>query len=130
MPQTPSSTTDITARRTGQGVMVERRYTEPGVHPFDQVEWEIRDAVIGDPDAPAFEQREVEFPAALYYLGVEGPSVVQDDLYRRPAPSDYVVVRQHDAVFAPDHTRPGSATHSAHLHHALVGALDHLRARR
>jgi ribonucleoside-diphosphate reductase alpha chain len=62
MPQTPSSTTDITARRTGQGVMVERRYTEPGVHPFDQVEWETRDAVIGDPENPAFEQRGVEFP--------------------------------------------------------------------
>ncbi|HEX2126687.1 MAG TPA: hypothetical protein VHF45_09030, partial [Thermoleophilaceae bacterium] len=62
MPQTPSSTTDITARRTGQGVMVERRYTQPGVHPFDQIEWEIRDAVIGDPQNPAFEQRGVEFP--------------------------------------------------------------------
>ena len=62
MPQTPSSTADITTRRTGQGVTVARRNTEPGVHPFDQVEWEIRDALIGDPEAPAFEQRGVEFP--------------------------------------------------------------------
>jgi ribonucleoside-diphosphate reductase alpha chain len=62
MPQTPSSTADITARRTGQGVTIERRFTEPGVHPFDAIEWEIRDAVIGDPEAPAFEQRGVEFP--------------------------------------------------------------------
>src|SRR5919201_3555286 len=62
MPQTPSSTADITAHRTGQGVTVERRYTTPGVHPFDQVEWEIRDAIIGDPESPAFEQRGVEFP--------------------------------------------------------------------
>jgi ribonucleoside-diphosphate reductase alpha chain len=62
MPQTPSSAADTTARRTGQGVMVERRYTEPGVHPFDQIEWEIRDAVIGNPENPAFEQRGVEFP--------------------------------------------------------------------
>jgi len=85
MPQTPSSAADITThptgqgvtveRRytepgvlditthpTGQGVTVERRYTEPGVHPFDQVEWEIRDALIGDPEDPAFEQRDVEFP--------------------------------------------------------------------
>jgi ribonucleoside-diphosphate reductase alpha chain len=30
--------------------------------PFDAIEWEIRDAVIGDPDNPAFEQRGVEFP--------------------------------------------------------------------
>ncbi len=44
------------------GVEVERRFTEPGTHPFDAVEWERRDAVIGDPDKPAFEQRGVEFP--------------------------------------------------------------------
>jgi ribonucleoside-diphosphate reductase alpha chain len=44
------------------GLTVERRHTTPGVHPFDQVEWELRDAVIGDPSDPAFEQRGVEFP--------------------------------------------------------------------
>ncbi|MBX5468859.1 MAG: vitamin B12-dependent ribonucleotide reductase [Thermoleophilaceae bacterium] len=47
---------------SADGVQVERRFTEPGVHPFDMVEWEIRDAVIGDPEDPAFEQRGVEFP--------------------------------------------------------------------
>ena len=44
------------------GLTVERRFTTPEVHPFDEVEWEIRDAVIGDPAEPAFEQRGVEFP--------------------------------------------------------------------
>ena len=44
------------------GLTVERRHTTPGVHPFDEVEWELRDAVIGDPSAPAFEQHGVEFP--------------------------------------------------------------------
>src|SRR6476661_2621759 len=57
MPSKSTATTISTA-----GVTVERRYTEPGVHPFDAVEWEIRDAVIGDPAKPAFEQRGVEFP--------------------------------------------------------------------
>ncbi|MEX2025344.1 MAG: vitamin B12-dependent ribonucleotide reductase, partial [Thermoleophilaceae bacterium] len=57
----PSSRTAQTTASTA-GVEIERRYTEPGVHPFDAVEWEIRDAVIGDPEKPAFEQREVEFP--------------------------------------------------------------------
>src|SRR5919205_399827 len=33
---------------TGRGVSLERRFTEAGKHPFDCVEWEIRDAVIGD----------------------------------------------------------------------------------
>src|ERR671930_1513395 len=46
----------------GDGVSVGRRFTEPGVSPFDAVEWEIRDALIGDPEKPAFEQRGVEFP--------------------------------------------------------------------
>ncbi len=45
-----------------KGVVVERRLTREGVHPFDEIEWEIRDAVIGDPANPAFEQRGVEFP--------------------------------------------------------------------
>ena len=44
------------------GVTVERRLTREGVHPFDEVEWELRDAIIGDPANPAFEQRGVEFP--------------------------------------------------------------------
>jgi ribonucleoside-diphosphate reductase alpha chain len=44
------------------GLSVGRRFTTPGVHPFDEVEWELRDAVIGDPAKPAFEQRDVEFP--------------------------------------------------------------------
>src|SRR5688572_30341214 len=47
---------------SGAGVSVPRRFTEAGRHPLDCVEWEIRDAVIGDPANPAFEQRGVEFP--------------------------------------------------------------------
>ena len=34
----------------------------PASHPFDEIEWETRDALIGDPAKPAFEQRDVEFP--------------------------------------------------------------------
>jgi ribonucleoside-diphosphate reductase alpha chain len=57
------SKTAIASPKNGlQGLSVERRFSTPGVHPFDQVEWEIRDAVIGNPEAPAFEQRGVEFP--------------------------------------------------------------------
>src|SRR4051812_33011600 len=64
MTQPGNAATETTTVRTGQGVTVARRFTEPGVHPFDAVEWEIRDALIGDPESPAFEQRDVEFPAA------------------------------------------------------------------
>jgi ribonucleoside-diphosphate reductase alpha chain len=47
---------------SSEGITVQRRHTTPGVHPFDEIEWEFRDAVIGDPENPAFEQRGVEFP--------------------------------------------------------------------
>src|ERR687893_1796095 len=50
------------AQTASGGLTVSRRFTTPGVHPFDEVEWELRDAVIGDPANPAFEQRGVEFP--------------------------------------------------------------------
>ncbi|HEU5061756.1 MAG TPA: vitamin B12-dependent ribonucleotide reductase, partial [Solirubrobacterales bacterium] len=57
------SQTAISSPKNGlKGLSIERRFSTPGVHPFDQVEWEIRDAVIGNPESPAFEQRGVEFP--------------------------------------------------------------------
>src|SRR5262245_28753228 len=45
------------------GMRFARRFTKPGVHPYDEVEWELRDAVIssGSGDV-AFEQRNVEVP--------------------------------------------------------------------
>jgi len=57
------SQTVTSAPKTGlKGLAVKRRFSSPGTHPFDEVEWEIRDAVIGNPESPAFEQRGVEFP--------------------------------------------------------------------
>src|SRR5688500_7994256 len=57
-----AATPSVTA--AGAGVSVPRRFTTSDKHPFDCVEWELRDAVIGDPDDPAFEQRGVEFPVS------------------------------------------------------------------
>jgi ribonucleoside-diphosphate reductase alpha chain len=54
-------------RTTEKGLVIERRFSTPGVHPYDELEWEKRDAVIGDPQAeggPAFEQHDVEFPTS------------------------------------------------------------------
>jgi ribonucleoside-diphosphate reductase alpha chain len=39
-----------------------RYFTVPGIDPYEQVEWEQRDALIPGKDGPTFEQREVEFP--------------------------------------------------------------------
>jgi ribonucleoside-diphosphate reductase alpha chain len=48
--------------QAGQPLTVRRKFTSPGVHPFDSVDWELRDARIGHGDKVAFEQRGVEFP--------------------------------------------------------------------
>jgi ribonucleoside-diphosphate reductase alpha chain len=50
------------AARPGEGLSVRRRFTSPGVHPFETVDWEVRDARIGHGDHVAFEQTDVEFP--------------------------------------------------------------------
>jgi ribonucleoside-diphosphate reductase alpha chain len=39
-----------------------RFFTIPGRDPFDEVDWELRDALIPGKGGPAFEQRQVEFP--------------------------------------------------------------------
>src|SRR6201747_3094999 len=57
-----SKTATASPKNGLRGLSVERRFSTPGVHPFDQIEWEVRDALIGNPEKPAFEQRGVEFP--------------------------------------------------------------------
>ncbi len=47
---------------TGSALSIKRFFTSPGTHPFDAVEWELRDARIGHGDRVAFEQEGVEFP--------------------------------------------------------------------
>ncbi|MFY9577717.1 MAG: vitamin B12-dependent ribonucleotide reductase [Gaiellaceae bacterium] len=41
---------------------VRRYFTIPGRDPFDEIEWETRDAFIPGKEKPAFEQKSVEFP--------------------------------------------------------------------
>ena len=54
-------------RFTGEGacgLTFERRWTRPGVHPYDEVTWEIRTASIGSESGKiVFEQRDVEVPS-------------------------------------------------------------------
>jgi ribonucleoside-diphosphate reductase alpha chain len=69
-----AATTTRTAKKTAsapakgpadQGLTVERVFTTPGVHPYDEVEWESRDVVMTNwrDGSINFEQRGVEFPA-------------------------------------------------------------------
>ena len=55
--QTPENIVDEDAK-----LGVRRLFTIPGRDPFEEIEWEIRDANIPGKDKPAFEQRDVEFP--------------------------------------------------------------------
>ena len=53
-------------RFTGDGVRgltFERRWTRPGVHPYDEIAWEVRTAAIGTESGKlVFEQKDVEVP--------------------------------------------------------------------
>src|SRR2546425_666438 len=55
---------DVSVKRSG--LSFKRYFTKDGVHPFDEVEWEVRDAVIPNykEGGNAFEQRDVEFPVS------------------------------------------------------------------
>ncbi len=57
-PQTPMSAD----AKAGKGLSIQRYFTTPNEHPYDAIEWELRDARIGHGDKVSFEQREVEFP--------------------------------------------------------------------
>src|SRR5215831_8359132 len=46
----------------GAHLGVRRYFTIPGRDPFDEVEWETRDAFIPGKEKPAFDQKAVEFP--------------------------------------------------------------------
>jgi len=67
--QTPSQTPSNSgatqqSRRSSPGLTFHRHFTEPGISPYDQVTWELRDAVIQDfKGKPIFEQKAVEVPA-------------------------------------------------------------------
>src|SRR5688500_13478131 len=54
-----------TKARIVPGLEFPRYFTRPAVDPFDEVEWEVRSAVIGNEQGKVvFEQRDVEFPRA------------------------------------------------------------------
>jgi ribonucleoside-diphosphate reductase alpha chain len=62
---TTDSTTDEVVNAVsdeGARLGVRRFFTIPGRDPFDEIDWETRDALIPGRNGPAFEQRGVEFP--------------------------------------------------------------------
>ncbi|MPZ74378.1 MAG: adenosylcobalamin-dependent ribonucleoside-diphosphate reductase, partial [Nitriliruptorales bacterium] len=56
----------VSTGRDTMGLKLARHFTTEGVHPYDEIDWELRDAVVKDwrTGGVSFEQREVEFPVA------------------------------------------------------------------
>ena len=65
----------------GRGVTIERIYTTPGVHPYDEVTWEKRDVVQQNwrTGETIFEQRGVEFPD---FWSVNASTIVTTKYFR------------------------------------------------
>src|SRR6187549_2229887 len=68
-PQVESTSTEALARPSAPvasnapGIEYERFFTREGIDPFDEIEWDVRSAVIGNEKGNVvFEQRDVEIP--------------------------------------------------------------------
>ena len=62
-PMSSTSQGSVPVTEAARGLRFQRRYTTPGVHPYDTVEWELRDALItNERGEKIFEQRGVEVP--------------------------------------------------------------------
>ena len=90
MEETEESTADVSvddaatanALLVEGGLTVERLFSNPGVDPYDGVEWEKRTATIsGDDGEVVFEQKDMEFPAAWSQLAT---NVVASKYFRGP----------------------------------------------
>jgi ribonucleoside-diphosphate reductase alpha chain len=54
---------DVSVQRAEpKGLRIERHFTRDGVHPYDEVEWELRDSAIPGESGNVFEQKGVEVP--------------------------------------------------------------------
>src|SRR5437870_11979036 len=61
-PETASDEVRNTVVDDAASVGIKRLFTIPGRDPFEEIEWETRDAFIPGKDKPVFEQKGVEFP--------------------------------------------------------------------
>ncbi len=52
----------VSAPAPKRGLRLERHFTHEGVHPYDEIDWELRDAVIPGEGGNVFEQKGVEVP--------------------------------------------------------------------
>ncbi|MTB14237.1 MAG: vitamin B12-dependent ribonucleotide reductase, partial [Actinobacteria bacterium] len=81
MPETVSTRPSATASKSKKGLRIERIFTTPGVHPYDEVTWERRDVVQTNwkSGEVIFEQRGAEFPD---FWSVNASTIVTTKYFR------------------------------------------------
>jgi ribonucleoside-diphosphate reductase alpha chain len=79
--QGAAGSTNGVKRSAGKGLKIERIFTKPGVHPYDEVTWERRDVVMTNwrDGSVNFEQRGVEFPE---FWSVNAANIVTTKYFR------------------------------------------------
>jgi ribonucleoside-diphosphate reductase alpha chain len=65
--------------RTPAGLRFERFFTSDGLHPYDAIDWELRDAIIPGDGGTVFEQKGVEVPA---FWSMTATNVVASKYFR------------------------------------------------
>ena len=78
-PQSAHPDRDPEPSRPTTGLRFERQFTRDGVHPYDEIMWELRDAVIPGEGGNVFEQKDVEVPA---FWSMTATNVVASKYFR------------------------------------------------
>ncbi|MFI7637616.1 vitamin B12-dependent ribonucleotide reductase [Nonomuraea sp. NPDC049400] len=81
MTETASGSVARGGKRPRKGLKMKRIFTKPGVHPYDEIQWERRDVVMTNwrDGSVNFEQRGVEFPA---FWSVNAANIVTTKYFR------------------------------------------------
>jgi ribonucleoside-diphosphate reductase alpha chain len=75
------------ATEAARGLTIDRIFTTPGVHPYDEVSWERRDVVQQNwrTGETVFEQRGVEFPE---FWSINASTIVTSKYFRGAVGTD------------------------------------------
>ncbi|WP_299050162.1 vitamin B12-dependent ribonucleotide reductase [uncultured Nocardioides sp.] len=87
MTETANGVRDDATKATGRGVRIQRVFSTPGVHPYDELSWERRDVVQNNwkTGEVVFEQRGAEFPD---FWSVNASTIVTTKYFRGAVGTD------------------------------------------
>jgi ribonucleoside-diphosphate reductase alpha chain len=87
MTETDSRRNGAARRSAGKGLKIDRIFTTPGAHPYDEITWERRDVVQQNwkTGETVFEQRGVEFPD---FWSVNASTIVSTKYFRGAVGTD------------------------------------------